>query len=525
MDAMRKHTLTRLRVFFTPPRLTFALFMLVLLAVGAWLVEDYGVSWDEHVQLEIGLANYRFLRHGDPHLLELKDRHYGPLFEIFLVRMMDQSSTRAIYLSRHFWNFTAFWFGVLGFYLLLEGIYPRRWLPLFGAALLVFSPRIFADAFYNSKDIPFMVGVIWLAAALLYYLKGPSLKRILLAGFCSAVTIGIRLPGVYLIALTGLLIGREVLARRLSLRRAAGQGLLYLLSTAGLVFLFYPVFWHDPLAEIPKAFEIMANFPHSASVLYMGHFFSPQSLPWHYLPVWVGISTPIAYLVLMLSGAARAAGTWLKSPAALLERQSTPLLTAALWLVLPAGAVILRRSTMYDGWRQMFFIYPALVLFAVHGWDWVLRWLRQRLNRKGPSTPLVFAVLGLTFLPVLLWMAVHHPYQNLYFNRLAGADMQSVKMRFDMDYWGLTYRRGLQAILAQDPRPRINVRADNAAGEYNAAILPEEEAKRLNFVRQIEQADYFITNYRWHPQDYSYPNEIFTLRLGNAKILSVFRLR
>ena len=35
------------------------------------------------------------------------------------------------------------------------------------------------------------------------------------------------------------------------------------------------------------------------------------------------------------------------------------------------------------------------------------------------------------------WMARAHPYQNLYFNALAGPDP---KMRFDADYWGLTNR-------------------------------------------------------------------------------------
>lgn len=506
-------------------RLTALLFLLGFLWLGLTIVEDYGISWDEPIQLDIGIANYRYLKGADQTLLELKDRHYGPLFEIFLVRFMDQSSSQSIFISRHRLNFLAFWFGIIGFYLLLEGIYPRRWLPLLGALTLVFSPRLFADAFYNSKDIPFMVLIVWAMLAMSFYLRQPSLTRLLLASFYSAASIAVRLPGVFLIILTLLMLAREVLARRLSLRRAAGHGLLYLLVSAALIFLFYPVFWRDPLTEIPQAFEIMANFPHFASVLYLGHFLSPQELPWHYLPVWVGITTPIPYLVLILIGSGRVLWGWLKKPAALLNAGQTPFVLAALWLGLPVGAVIVRNSPLYDGWRQMFFIYPALLIFAAAGWDWLLAAIRQHLTNRRLTGLLTAALLAVTFLPPGLWMAAHHPYQNLYFNRLAGPDMQTVKTRFDMDYWGLTYRRGLEAILEQDPRLRIDVRAANAAGEYNAAILPVDQARRLNFVADIEQADYFITNYRWHPQDYLYPNEVFTLWLGNARILSVFRLR
>ncbi|GAP08964.1 hypothetical protein BECAL_00097 [Bellilinea caldifistulae] len=510
---------------FSLKKLVALIFFTGLLWLGFTIVEDFGISWDEPIQLDIGISNYRYLKNADERLLELKDRHYGPLFEIFLVRMMDQSSPRLMYLSRHFWNFFTFLLGVIGFYLLLESMYPRRWLSLFGAALLVFSPRLFADAFYNSKDIPFLVAVIWAMAALFLYLSKPSLVRLLLVCFYSAAAIAIRLPGMFLLALTALMLVREALARRLPPRRAATHGLTYLLLTAVLVFLFYPVFWHDPLGEIPQAFEIMSYFPHFASVLYMGHFLSPQELPWHYLPVWIGITTPIPYLLLMLAGFARVIRQWLSRPSSLLADQQTPSLLAALWLGVPAGAVILRGSPMYDGWRQMFFIYPALLIFAVSGWEWLSSLLGRRLAHTRAGGLLNAALAVAIFVPSGLWMASHHPYQNLYFNRLAGPDMQTVKMRFDMDYWGLTYRRGLEAILEYDPRPVIRVHAANFPGEANAAILPADQARRLYFVPEIEQADYFITNYRWHPEDYPFPNEIFTLWWGNAKALSVFRLR
>jgi hypothetical protein len=172
----------------------------------------------------------------------------------------------------------------------------------------------------------------------------------------------------------------------------------------------------------------------------------------------------------------------------------------------------------------MFFLYPAVILFSVRGWEHLYKTV-ARINfspffQKG----IVGSLLGLIFIPVVVWMVTFHPYQNVYFNRLAGRDMQTVKMRFDLDYWGLAYREGLELLLKLDGRERIKVYADTPAGVRNAAILVTSEEHRLDFVNEPGEADYFIGNYRWHPADYPYPDEVITIWVGNAKILSVFRL-
>jgi hypothetical protein len=103
--------------------------------------------------------------------------------------------------------------------------------------------------------------------------------------------------------------------------------------------------------------------------------------------------------------------------------------------------------------------------------------------------------------------------------------MQEIKGRFDLDYWGLSYRKGLEYILSVDDRSRINVFGETPVGVRSAAILGTESELRLHFVGDMSEADYFLGNYRWHPEDYPFSDEIFAVRVGNAKILSVFRLR
>ncbi len=510
---------------FSLPRAAFLVLLAALLALG-WLAhDDYGISWDEHTQLEIGQTNYRYVVKGDPGLYELKDRHYGALFEIFLVRAAAQGSSRDLYLSRHWWTFLAFVGGVAGFFLLLEKITRRGGLALTGCLLLVLSPRIFADAFYNSKDIPFLSACIWAMLALLHFLEKPGWRRAALLAFASAVMIALRMPGIFIIGVALALLAREGLAGRLGFARAAALAAGYLLLSAALAVGFYPVLWRDPLGEFRQALVLMANFPNDNSVLYQGRYIAPQELPWHYLPVWIGITTPIAYLILAAVAAAATFAGWLKQPRRLLAAESTPWLVVSLWLFAPWLAVLLLRSALYDGWRQMFFIYPALVVFAVRGWDGLAGALSSRVGYYSAGRWLSGLALAVLLLPAALWMAREHPFQNLYFNRLAGTDMQTVKMNFDLDYWGLSHRQGLEALLRLDPRSRIKIYADSPVALRNAAILYPKDEQRLEFVDQIEQADYFIGNYRWHREDYPYNDEVYAVWMGNARVLSIFRLR
>jgi hypothetical protein len=238
----------------------------------------------------------------------------------------------------------------------------------------------------------------------------------------------------------------------------------------------------------------------------------------------LGISLPPAYLALSILGLVVVVVEGLRNLPAFFGAKARIRTLALAWLFGPLLAVILLRSSLYDAWRQLFFIYPALALLAVEGAAWVWMTLRRRMKAV-PATWLLAAASLALFLPVAARMLELHPYQNLYFNRLAGADMQTVKARFDLDYWGLAYRESLEYILAHDPSDRISVYADTDAGWRNGAILGTEGEKRLEFVFDPADAQYFIGSYRWHPQDYPFPDEIYSVMVGNAKISSVFRLR
>ncbi len=123
-------------------------------------------------------------------------------------------------------------------------------------------------------------------------------------------------------------------------------------------------------------------------------------------------------------------------------------------------------------------------------------------------------------------MIRYHPHQNVYFNILAGKNMKEVKNSFELDYWGLSYRQALEYILKNDKDKVIKIYVTNACGWYNSLILPSDDRKRLVYVKRdsLDEAKYFISNYRWHKDEYPYEDEYFSIKIGGTKIMVVYRL-
>jgi hypothetical protein len=123
-------------------------------------------------------------------------------------------------------------------------------------------------------------------------------------------------------------------------------------------------------------------------------------------------------------------------------------------------------------------------------------------------------------------MIKSHPFEDVYFNILLSKKDQYLRKTFELDYWGTSYKQGLDYILATDRSPVLKIKVANLAGEHNFYILKPGDQKRISYVETDDQADYFITNYRWHPQDYKYSKEkkIFYIRVQNSEICSVWKL-
>ena len=103
-------------------------------------------------------------------------------------------------------------------------------------------------------------------------------------------------------------------------------------------------------------------------MLYLGSFVSATTLPWHYVPVWIIITTPIVYTFGFLIGCITSGAAILKEPFMFYtnhQKRNDAIFLS--WFFLPLVAVIVLKSVVYDSWRQLFFVYPAFLLISLKG--------------------------------------------------------------------------------------------------------------------------------------------------------------
>jgi hypothetical protein len=514
-------------VTFTLPSYLVLAFLLGFLVLGLSVYQDYGIAWDEPAQVDIGRMNWSYIRNRDPQLLTFQDRYYGPAYEIILFRLNDTIDTRQMYLERHLFNFLFFFAGVVAFFWLAHRLFDSSWMALMASLCLMLSPRIFADSFYNTKDIPFMVAIIFAMLTMVLFLDRPTWKTAVLHGGFSAFLIACRAPGIFIPVITFIfLAARWILQHRPA--KVVGRELLassmYLIFTLGLTTFFWPILWHDPLSEFINGLNRMSHFPYLSDFFYLGREIKPNQLPWHYIPVWISISTPLLYLasfglsvIIMLVDLFRQPGEWFEGK----KRNNLIILMCFFG---PLLAVIMLHSNLYNAWRQMFFIYPPFLLAAVQGMRSVVRLLGRRLQ-PFVMYPVVVISLAVGLLEPAIFMVRNHPYEYVYFNPLAGENMVQIKQRFELDYWGLAFKPGIDYILTSDPGDKIPIYVTPPGENYIVHLLPANLRGRLVIKDSPNQARYFVGNYLHHPEEYPFQKKIYSVNVDGASILSVFDLR
>ena len=104
------------------------------LIVGISIFDDYGISWDEHANRNMGFVALNYLR--ELFSLDIftgfeqtdKDfadstKHYGVLFDLpmaFIEKFFNVEDSKNYFLVRHFFNFIIFYLSGIFFYFLLR---------------------------------------------------------------------------------------------------------------------------------------------------------------------------------------------------------------------------------------------------------------------------------------------------------------------------------------------------------------------------------------------------------------------
>lgn len=437
---------------------------------------------------------------------------------------------REQYLLRHFIVFLLFWLGTIFFYQILYIRFKERNLSLLGVLFLILSPRIFADSHYNPKDLILLPFFLFNTYTFIRFFKNPGIKTAIIHGIVTGMAMNARFTAMLIPGLTVAFVCLDILQNKMALKwiKKYIPGLVLYLATA-LVFtiLLYPYLWKDSFTRFAASFKTMANFPWGSHNLFFGAYIPGEETPWYYLPVWIGITTPILYLFFAGIGSLTVIRNGLVNIRRLRFWNSDQELfdLGLLGIFIgPIAAVIFLNSTLLNGWRHLYFIYPAFIYLAILGYSQL-----NKLNLKWLN-PVLSIVVALSITTTSFFMIKYHPLQNVYFNSLAP---KNLTQKFDMDYWGLGYKMAMQKLADEYfEGKKIRIKCANYPCDENYRFLPPKYFEQLELVWTYEEADFFLSNFR-RPEEHKkfmdgtfpYQNNAFFIEVSKNPVIGVYRLK
>jgi hypothetical protein len=485
--------------------ITIAVFVIICL-VMLLTFQDYGTVWDEEVQFVNGeyIINWFRTMFRDQSALGYFDLiYYGGLFDV-VANLGVRVLPFGIYESRHL---VTVGFAILGLYATwrIGKLVAGPATGIVATIFLILTPAFYGHAFNNPKDIPFAS----LSALTLYYLLLSSrslpafpIGLAVKTGLALGATLGIRVGGAFLIGYlllfwtSRMLIEPPLDTTRYWFRTVFSRAAVVLIVAWPTMLLFWPWAQLAPFTRPFEAFAAAAHFRWEGEMLFRGKMISSLAVPWDYLPTWFLITLPEAYFVAFALGAGLVVWRLLRKD---VPGRSGFLDASALTftVLFPLVAVVVLKSVVYDAYRQFLFILPPLALISA--WCFVMF-----LKNKGIHHLirwLAAALVGASFCLTIVDMVHLHPYQTLYFNRLFGGGLEKASQRYETDYWGASYREGIEElILHYRPDGPLPVKVANCAAAFQTEYwLSEHPESRRWFVtvRPTDDPDILIATQRY----------------------------
>ena len=529
-------------------------FFATFLILGVFAARDYGIGGDEFRNRLYGNIIYDYVASPSlsdsylHHISEFNNQSlggwaaneeafhptrgwfsltHGPVFEVLLVfleRRLGLDDVHQFFVLRHIACFIFFLIGSIFFFIITKKIFGKWHIGLLGSLGLFMSPFIFGYSFVSSMDISFMVAVIISITTMLYLIEKPTLIRTIIHSISCAIMMDIRIAGLFIPFLTFCILTIDMLLGRFrgASRKILCYGVVYIFSVTLLVIIMWPALWDAPVKSFFQALYLSSKeasrFPWAE--LYLGKPTYSNELPWHFIPVWIGITTPVHYVFLFAIGIIN--GCWsLRRPLNFYKERKQELILYFCFLI-PILTVILFNTSQTEGWRQLLFVYPPFLIIAIRG----LISLFAGVKKLMPSPIHKYAAFGTAIVFALLMarlanvMVTLHPYELFYYNSLVGG-LSGVQNRFEM-HWDDEYKQGLSAILKMESRSCFKVYARRL--KFSRMIFGPDERARINMVNSAEEADYVVTNCWDNRPSYAEKyKKIWSRHFDGVDILAVYK--
>ena len=391
-------------------------------------MDDYGVGWDDPAQRRNTAIIADYALGVSEELPRGHNRYYGIAFETILLlteRALGLQDTRHIYLTRHLLTHLFFIAGGFACGMLAYRTTGSRWIGLLAMLMFLLHPRLYANSFFNSKDISFAAMMI-----IALYISHRAFRKDTLGAFLiCGVGVGIAID----LRPFALMLPPMILTMRaLDLRRAGRAermrilltGAAFLAATLATAYIVHPYYWENPLRLIDGV-RALSQHPTIVENLFMGEIYKSDAVPWNFIPVWFAITAPPLTLLMGAIGCAAICWQAISRPLAASRDSETRFGVLLLGcFALPVAAVIALQSNTHNGWRHMYFLWAPFCLLAAIGLHWIanIRMGGGYFGKAGAAArpgwrrrrPLAYAAAGVGVWRGRLWA-------DNYRNRYGGA--------------------------------------------------------------------------------------------------------
>jgi hypothetical protein len=331
--------------------------------------------------------------------------------------------------------------------------------------------------------------------------KKYSLKNLILSCIFCAFASNIRIIGVYLPILT--FIFYFFLESRFKIKTNFNFFLIYFSYFFIILYLIWPFLWENPLENFLLILKESASYPNhwKFKTLYLGSYINPENLPWHYFFVWFSSTTPIVFLIIICSGLFFFLKKYLffllnikfnNNFTLWADKSQMINLFIFLCFFIPIFFVVTLNSTLYNGWRHLFFVYPFLIYISLYG-------LIYFFNKKKYLKKVFYFIITAQILSNFFFIYKSHPVQNIFFNLISKSFIEG---NLPIDYWGSGNKKTINHLISNKKKfsistssftPLINLKYSDGKILYSKNIIffGTQKNKKNN-------SDYIFTNYYYN---------------------------
>ena len=171
-----------------------------------------------------------------------------------------------------------------------------------------------------------------------------------------------------------------------------------------------------------EALSVFSKFPVTIKTLFDGRWIQSTELPFYYLFKYILISNPeVSLLGILLMGY-----VWFKFDKKIKLFVFFVLFTG----LFPLFYVVYKKSAFYNGWRQVYFVYSALIIVSSIAWSFLI------FDTKTKWVKYLYSALFIILITLpLTHICFNFPHFYIYFNHISGG-IEKNYANYEMDYYG-----------------------------------------------------------------------------------------